>query len=81
MVEECFCCGAFAPCWDAEEYAEWALELTPEGGYLGVICPGCFAGEGLVPIEADPSDARVLLLVRQSRPGRPVTAAQLSEAA
>ena len=64
MVEECACCGAGAPRWDAEEYVEWVLELTPEGAYLGVVCPGCFAGEGLAFLDEQPAEDPPLALLR-----------------
>jgi len=52
MLEECFCCAAPAPRWDTEDYDTWTVELTPDGEYLGAICPGCFAGDGLAFLDA-----------------------------
>ena len=62
MIEECFCCGAPAPSWETDEHAEWTLELTPEGAYLGVICSGCFAGEGLAFLDVEPSGGVIVQL-------------------
>jgi hypothetical protein len=60
MLEDCACCGAFAPRWDSPDYAEWVLELTPHGEYVGVVCPGCFAGEGLAFLGSEPPRARLV---------------------
>ena len=73
MPEECFCCGAFAPRWDDPGYAEWVLELTDEGEYLGIVCPGCFAGEGLAFL--DPTVPQRPVLVAPRGGGRPQGAA------
>ena len=71
MIEECFCCGAFAPSWESDEYEGWTLELTPEGVHLGVLCPGCFAGEGLAFIGLEPPRAALVVLQGGARdPGR-----------
>jgi len=64
MIEECHCCGAYAPSWDSEEYLAWEAELTPESELLGVICPGCFAGEGLAFLHVELHMAAVLPLRR-----------------
>ncbi|HXB16232.1 MAG TPA: hypothetical protein VNV44_10880 [Solirubrobacteraceae bacterium] len=69
MVEECFCCGAFAPSWETGEYGEWWLELTPEGVHLGVICPGCFAGEGLAFLDVEVPRAVLVALRGNAGPG------------
>jgi hypothetical protein len=48
MLEHCERCQDYAPAWDHPEYADWYVALTETGDYLGVICPGCFAGHDLV---------------------------------
>ena len=65
MLEECFCCGAWAPRWDTAEYEDWSLELTPAGEYLGVVCPGCFAGEGLAFLDVEAEEP---IRIRRARP-------------
>jgi hypothetical protein len=68
MIEECACCGAYAPSWDTDDYAGWTLELTPGGDYLGVICSGCFGGEGLAFLDIEVAVPAVVELRRASAP-------------
>ncbi len=78
MVEECFRCGAYAPSWESGEYADWALEVAPDGVYLGVICPGCFAGEGLAFLDLE---VRRTALVALRGNASPAVGARLAQAA
>ena len=80
MIEECVCCGAYAPPWESEEYADWTLELTADGVHLGVVCPGCFAGEGLAFVAVEPAPAVVVRLKNRSMSSS-AAAASLSQAA
>jgi len=70
VVEECICCSAFAPGWDSDDYGDWVLELTPEGSYLGAVCPGCFAGEGLAFLDVEVASAVVIELPERRRARR-----------
>ncbi len=57
MLEHCDRCLTTAPPWESSEYLDWHLGADADGVYLGVICPSCFACEGLAFIWADPSAA------------------------
>jgi len=57
MLEHCERCQGYAPAWDHAEYADWYVALSETGDYLGVICPGCFAGHNLVLIELEVAPA------------------------
>jgi hypothetical protein len=61
MLEHCDYCLTLAPEWDAPDYAEWHLGVDEHGAYLGVVCPNCFAAEGLcfIAVEAPGSERAV----------------------
>lgn len=54
MIEHCDRCLTTAPPWESAEYEDWHLGADEEGFYLGVICPSCFASEGLAFVWAEP---------------------------
>ncbi len=64
VIEHCDRCLEIAPPWDSVEYLEWHLGVDEDGEYLGVVCTGCFAGEGMsfIGIEARTSSARAARL-------------------
>jgi hypothetical protein len=53
MVEHCFRCLSEAPGADAWQSADWIVLTTADGEYLGVVCVGCVADDGLALIELE----------------------------
>jgi hypothetical protein len=68
MLEHCEICLAPAPTWEEPEYLEWHLGVDREDSYLGVVCPGCFAGEEIVFLRVESEEAIVLELASRRRP-------------
>lgn len=73
MIEHCAHCEDYAPAWDDPEYTAWYVALTESGDYLGVICPGCYAGHDLAFVglqSAEPAGVRTLRQPRGRRARR-----------
>jgi hypothetical protein len=68
MLEHCDTCLAPAPGWDEPAYAEWHVGVDRDGSYLGVVCPGCFAGEEMAFLCVQVEEAVVLELAPRRRP-------------